>query len=633
MRHVLPILTAAVALVLCSGTLRAEPQAEKLNRGGVAVATSEGKAFISWRLLRSDDPAVAFNLYKTMDGGEAVKLNDQPLAAGTNFVDEHADNFKNLSYFIKPVVAGKEAAASETFLNIGDNGKPYLSIPVQTPEGYTPNDASVADLDGDGDLDIVLHQTKGGQDNSKSGVTSPPILQGYKLDGTKLFEINLGKNIREGAHYTQFMVYDFDGDGSAEIICKTADGTTDGKGKVIGDANANYVTEKGYILTGPEYLTAFSGKDGSIIDTVPYAPLRGIDKFNPTPDEMKALWGDGYGNRCDRFLAGVAYLDGQHPSAIMCRGYYTRTFLCAWDLVDHKLKQRWLFDSDVEGKQYAGQGDHQLSVADVDGDGKDEIVYGGMVVDDNGHGLYSTGLGHGDAMHVSDLDWDNPGLEEVRIQERFDDAGLHMVDLKTGKVLWKIASVKAATEGGDKGEGPGRGASFDIDPTHPGSESWAFGAGMKGLYDAKGNKISDKMPPSCNFGLWWDGDELRELLDGTKITKWNWNTQGVDLILDSSKLGCVKINGTKSNPSISGDLLGDWREEVIWPSSDGKELRLFTTTIPTARRIVTLLQDHQYRMALAWQNVAYNQPPHPSFRISADMPSAILPAKRQAVGQ
>ncbi len=609
---------------------------EKLTRGGVAVATHDGKAFVSWRLLNSDSPAVAFNLYRTTNGGEPVKVNGKPLVAGTNFVDEDADDFKTLSYFVKPVVDGNEMAASEPFINVGGDQKPYLAIPISTPEGYTPNDSSVADLDGDGVLDIVVHQTKNGQDNSKAGVTGPPILQAYKLDGTKLWEINLGINIREGAHYTQPMVYDLDGDGSAELVCKTADGTTDAKGKVIGDPSANYVNKDGRINEGPEFLTAFSGKDGSIIDTVDYVPLRGIDKFNVTGDEMKAIWGDGYGNRGDRFLAAVAYLDGERPSVIMCRGYYTRTFLCAWDLVDGKLKQRWLFDSNVEGKQFAGQGNHSLAVADVDEDGKDEIVYGGMVVDDNGHGLYSTGLGHGDAHHVSDLDPSNPGLEMTRIQERFDDAGLHMVALKTGQVLWRAPSTKSATEGSDKGEGPGRGAAFDIDPTYPGSESWAFGAGLKGLYDAKGNKISDKMPPSCNFAVWWDGDELRELLDGTKITKWNWTTQSVDPILDASKLGCVKNNGTKSTPAISGDLLGDWREEVIWASDDKKELRLFTTTIPTERRIVTLLQDRQYRLSLVWQNVAYNQPPHPSFRISPDMPGiATTPAvaSPQAAGE
>lgn len=620
MRKSILALTAAVSLVFTSTLAHAERQMEQLDRGGVAVASTDGKAFLSWRLLKSDAPTTAFNVYRSTKGGEQKKLNEQPLTAGTNFIDEKADDFANVTYVVKPIVDGKEAEASASFLKIGGDHNPYLSIPIQTPEGYTPNESSVADLDGDGVLDIVLHQTKNGQDNSRTGITGAPILQGYKLDGTLLWTINLGINIREGAHYTQPMVYDLDGDGSAEIVCKTADGTTDGKGTVIGDANANYVNKDGRINEGPEFLTAFSGKDGSIIDTVDYVPLRGIDKHTLSGDEMKTIWGDGYGNRSDRFLAAVAYLDGQKPSVIMCRGYYTRTFLAAWDLVDGKLKQRWLFDSNVEGKEYAGQGNHNLSVTDVDDDGKDEIVYGGMVVDDNGKGLYSTTLGHGDAMHVGDLDPSNPGLEMVRIQERFDDAGLHMVALKTGNVLWRIASTKAATEGSDRGEGPGRGASFDIDPTHPGSESWAFGAGMKGLFDAKGKKISDKMPPSCNFAVWWDGDETRELLDGTRITKWNWATQSVDPILDSGTLGCVKINGTKSNPSISGDLLGDWREEVIWPSSDGKELRLFTTTIPTDRRIVTLLQDPQYRLSLVWQNVSYNQPPHTSFAITKDMP-------------
>lgn len=629
-------LTLAWTLALSSSYALAGPQMEKLGRGGVAVRSADANVFLSWRLLKSDPADVRFNIYCAADGKPPIKINADPVAGGTNFLDEKALDFASAVYTVIPVVEGKETSASEPFLNIGGDEKPYLAIPITTPDGYTPNDASVGDLDGDGTLDIVLHQVQNGQDNSRTGITGPPILQGYRLDGTKLWEINLGRNIRDGAHYTQFMVYDLDGDGSAEIVCKTADGSTDGKGAVIGDANANYVDKDGRINQGPEFLTAFSGRDGSIIDTVDYVPLRGIDKYDATADEMKAIWGDGYGNRGDRFLAAVAYLDGQKPSVVMCRGYYTRTFLVAWDLVDGKLKQRWLFDSDQQGREYAGQGNHQLAVADVDEDGRDEIVYGGMVVDDDGKGLFSTRLGHGDAMHVSDLDPDNPGLEEVRIQERFDDAGLHMVALRTGQVLWRVPSVKAATEGSDRGEGPGRGASFDIDPTHPGSESWAFGAGLKGLFDSKGRKISDKMPPSCNFAVWWDGDELRELLDGTKITKWNWNTQSVDPILDSAEFGCVKNNGTKSTPTISGDLLGDWREEVIWASQDKTELRLFTTTIPTERRIPTLLQDRQYRLALVWQNVAYNQPPHPSFAIRADMPGAAAaprPAAPQAGGE
>lgn len=291
----------------------------------------------------------------------------------------------------------------------------------------------------------------------------------------------------------------------------------------------------------------------------------------------------------------------------MARGYYTRSVLTAWNFNNGKLERLWTFDSH-DGKpgnrEYAGQGNHNISVADVDGDGRDEIIYGACVIDDNGEGLYSTGLGHGDALHVSDLDPERPGLEVFDIQERFDEAGMHLRDARTGENLWKKPSVKA----GDDGEGPGRGNSFDIDPRYPGAECWVFGAGIQGLFSIKGEKISDVTPGSCNFGIWWDGDLLRELLDRNRIMKWNWNTDALDTLLIAKD--CSSNNGTKATPVLSADLFGDWREEVIWRTNDNKELRIYTTTIPTQHRFVTLMQDHIYRLGIAWQNVAYNQPPH-----------------------
>ena len=254
-----------------------------------------------------------------------------------------------------------------------------------------------------------------------------------------------------------------------------------------------------------------------------------------------------------------------------------------------------------------------MTVADVDGDGKDEIVYGAMVVDDNGKGLYSTGLGHGDALHVSDLDPSRPGLEIFDIQERFDDAGAHFRDAKTGENLWKKASIKA----GEDGEGPGRGLSLDIDPRHKGFESWVFGAGIRGLFNVKGELITEKNPRSCNFGIFWDGDTLSELLDRNTVSKWNWEKETTDLLFTAE--GALSNNGTKSTPTLSGDILGDWREEFILRSADNKELRIYTTVTPTDKRFYTFLQDPQYRLSLVWQNVAYNQPPHTSFFVGDGM--------------
>lgn len=609
-------------------------QMEKLSRGVVVVRFETNKVWISWRMFGTDKDKIAFDLYRETDG-KALKLNKKPITDVTFFIDEKADLSKENSYFVRVFKTKKETETSAKFtLEANAPIRQYLSLPLQTPEKYTPNDASVGDLDGDGEYEIVLHQVGRGADNSRAGFTTEPILQAYKLDGTLLWTINLGKNIREGAHYTQFLVYDFDGDGRAEIACKTADGTIDGQGKIIGDKNADWrfpegATSEGinrpgengtrnmagYILRGPEFLTVFDGKTGAELASTKYIPSRHPTKDNPTSEEMKEVWGDGYGNRIDRFLAAVAYLDGVRPSLVFTRGYYTRTVLAAFDFRNGKLTNRWIFDSSAsaENKKFAGQGNHNLSVGDVDNDGKDEIVFGAMVVDDNGKGLYSTGLGHGDALHLSDLDPTRPGLEVFDIQERFDDAGAHFRDARTGEILWKKPSVKA----GEDGEGPGRGLNLDIDPRHKGFESWVFGAGISGIFNAKGEKISEKTPRSCNFGVFWDGDVLRELLDRNMIFKWNWEKETLETILTME--GAMSNNGTKATPALSADIFGDWREEVILRSDDNKELRIYTTTIPTDRRFYTFMHDPQYRLSIAWQNVGYNQPPHTSFFIGEGM--------------
>jgi len=585
---------------------------EYLDRGIVAFPDGKGNVFISWRLLGNEDYSQAFNLYKTTNG-KTTKLNTSSITASTNFADANTDSTQNCTYTVKAIINGKEEKQGSSYSRSA-HAKPYLSIPLKTPADYSANDASVGDMDGDGQYEIVIHLVGRGRDNSQAGITTPPIFQCYKLDGTFLWEINLGKNIREGAHYTQFMVYDLDGDGKAEIAMKTADGSMDAKGHVIGDSSKDYRNDRGYILSGPEYLTVFNGLTGEAISTVDYDPPR-YSTMNPTTDELKAMWGDGYGNRMDRFLACIAYLDGKHPSLVMCRGYYTRTVLVAWDLKDRKLVKRWRFDSNDEGnKGFAGQGNHNLSVTDVDGDGKDEIIYGQMTIDDNGKGLYTTGIGHADAMHVSDLDPSRPGLEVFSIQERFDDAGANFRDARTGEVIWKKASVKA----GSDGEGPGRACALDLDPRYPGFECWVAGAGITGMFDCKGNKIAEKTPP-CNMGIFWDGDALSEVLNGVTISKWNYQESSMTDLFNGKNFDCVSNNGTKQNPCLSADLFGDWREEIICRTTDSKELRIFSTTIPTNIKLHTLMHNPQYRLSIAWQNVAYNQPPHTSYYLGDGM--------------
>jgi rhamnogalacturonan endolyase len=609
---------------------------EKLGRGIVAVRFEDQKVFVGWRILGTDPSNMAFNLYRSAGGTKAVKLSQKPITTSSSFVDEHADLSLSNSYFVRPILNGREQSPSAPFtLQANAPVRQYLSVPLKTPDGYTPNDTSAGDLDGDGEYELIVHQVGRGRDNSQAGTTTEPILEAYKLDGTMLWRINLGKNIREGAHYTQFIAYDLDGDGRAEVACKTADGTTDGAGKVIGDPKVDYrepegsvitfknvrsgVEEKhnvtGYVLSGPEYLTIFDGLTGAALATTNFVPPRHPTSLKPTGDELAALWGDGYGNRVDRFLACVAYLDGIRPSLVMARGYYTRSVLTAWNWRAGKLSRVWTFDSDSspDNRKFRGQGNHNLSVADVDRDGRDEIIYGAAVINDDGSGLYSTGLGHGDALHVSDLDPDRPGLEVFDIQERFDDAGASFRDARTGEILWKKPSIQA----GRDGEGPGRGLALDIDPGYRGYESWVRGAGVVGLWNAKGEKISDKTPASCNFGIWWDGDVLNELLDRNVISKWKPSETSETILLRAD--GCTSNNGTKATPALSADILGDWREEVVWRTTDNKELRIYTTVIPTPHRFYTLMHDPQYRLSIAWQNVAYNQPPHVGFYFGEGM--------------
>ena len=615
-----PAAQASPAAPAPSGPTR---QVETLDRAPVAVLTDRGVT-LGWRMLGLDKDSVGFHVIR-----DGVQITDEPIRSTTTYVDPAGTAASK--YVIKTVGNGNgQDKLSAEFSPLAQN---YLPIKLDKPADgvskdgkpytYTANDSSVADLDGDGSYEIIqLWNPSNAQDNSKSGYTGNVYVDAYKMDGTKLWRIDLGRNIRAGAHYTQMLAYDFDGDGTGEVAFKTADGTTDAAGTVIGDAAADYRNSAGYVLSGPEFLTVFNGASGTIMDTVPYDPPRG----------SVAAWGDGYGNRVDRFLAGVAYLDGEHPSMMFSRGYYTRTVLVTYDLVNGKLVKRWKFDSDVAGAEYKGQGNHNLSVADVDQDGKDEFVFGSMTIDDDGTPLYNTKLGHGDAIHTGDLDPSRPGFETFAVHESMSasgNRGATFRDSATGEVLWSIPAVKDT----------GRGATGDIDPRFPGSESWAVGgdaawnspAGF--LMSAKGERISDKIP-AANFMAWWDGDLLREIVDHDfnaeagvgvpTISKWNWETETSDRLLTAT--GARTNNGTKGNPSLQADLLGDWREELVFPSADSTELRIYTTTSPTEVRLRTLMHDPMYRTGVARETVGYNQPPHPSFFIGEGMQTPASPA-------
>jgi hypothetical protein len=593
-------------------------QMEKLNRGLVAVKVEKG-VYTAWRLFGTDPEEISFNLYR-----DGKKVNHEPITTSTNFLD--TEGKIESTYYVCPILNGVEEEPSEK-AEVWENN--YLSVPINKPEGgtspdgvvytYSANDASVGDVDGDGEYEIILKwDPSNSHDNAHKGYTGNVYLDAYKLNGTQLWRIDLGRNIRAGAHYTQFMVYDLDGDGKAEIACKTGDGTIDGTGKVIGDADADYRNKDGFILEGTEYFTIFDGETGKELVTTDYDPPRG----------KSSDWGDDEGNRVDRFLACIAYLDGERPSVVICRGYYTRAVLVAYNWRDGKLTKVWKFDSLEPGNEgYSGQGNHSVSVADVDNDGKDEIIYGSCVIDHNGKGLYTTGLGHGDAMHVGNLIPSRPGLEVFQVHEIPQENGTEIHDAATGEILWGIPSI----------DDVGRGMAADIDPRYDGVEVWSsthWKTGGQGLYNSTaGEQISEHAPQSFNFAIWWDGDLLRELLDHDfdvktgigvgKIDKWDYENGRLINLLTAE--GTRSNNGTKGNPCLQADILGDWREEVIWRSDDSISLRIYTTTDITDYRIYTLMHDSVYRLGIAWQNTAYNQPPHTSYFLGHGMEKPPVP--------
>ena len=613
---------------------------EQLNRGVVAVKTEDGKVAVSWRTLKSDPKGQAYDVYRN-----GKKLNANPLTTGGTFFVDNQPLQEDATYEVR---CGKKNG-SYTLKAKAPVG--YLPIAIQKPEGgkvpimqqpqrsgnnerrsfrnwrdegfyeYTANDASVGDVDGDGQYEIFLKwEPTNARDNSHDGYTGPVIIDCYRLDGTLLWRVNLGRNIRAGAHYTQFMVYDFDGDGRAEMMCKTADGTIDGQGTVVGDSAADYRNAVGRILDGPEYLTVFDGLTGRALDTKPYIPARGD----------VSSWGDNRGNRSDRFLAAVAYLGASNSrtshlvprtstaSAVFCRGYYTRTVIAAWDWDGRELKSRWTFDTnEPEWSSYAGQGNHNLRVADVDGDGLDEITYGSMAVDNDGRGLYNTGFGHGDAIHfIAD-----PKTNELYVWDCHENRrdGSDLRNARTGEVVFQIKSKTDV----------GRCMAADIDPTNPGCEMWSTDS--HGIRTMKGDVLfsaQDANDPqhdnslvlggrwlSVNFGIWWDGDLLRELLDRQAVTKYDWKQH---TIANLQRFDGQFNNGTKSNPCLSADILGDWREEVLIRNRESTELRLYVTTIPTEYRIDCLMEDIPYRLSVATQNVAYNQPSEPGYYLGPD---------------
>lgn len=631
-------------------------QMEKLGRGLVAIPAEGGGQFISWRMLGTDPLNTSFDVLRD---GKIIVSN---VKNKTNYTD--LDGTCESNYQIMVKVGG---TITETTDAITPWDNVYKTIKLDRPtEGtdnisgetytYTPNDISAGDVDGDGEYELVVKWEPSNNTSNSNEARHPGIeyIDCYRLNGTKLWRIDMGPNILSGAHHTQFLVYDFDGDGCSEIILRTAPGTRDGKGNyvnIVADDNKIKSADNtkdwrapnsAAIQGGQEYLTIFKGLTGEAIHTIFYNPNRdgyyggeatGLE-FNWDDRTGKNDYVATYGNRGNRFLATVAYLDGkdQLPSAVMCRGYYTQSFLWAVDFKNNKLVHKWLHASvsktdvertdanweketrtytsntfnDLRGYYTAySQGNHNLNVADVDNDGCDEIIYGGATIDNDGWMLYSTGLGHGDAIHVADMIPERPGYEVFRCMES-SPYGIAMYDAKTGEPIFY------QTAGNDTG----RALAANISSKYNGYEFW--GGQGNTPRESVGFTTFVKSSPSMNFRIYWDGDLLDELFDGSfnstenksnpNIQKWD-GSQYIRTDIDYN--GSQSCNHSKATPNLQADLLGDWREELIlWNYNNPEEINIITTNIPSPFRVPTLMHDHNYRLAITWQNSAYNQPPH-----------------------
>ncbi|MBQ9982677.1 MAG: RICIN domain-containing protein [Oscillospiraceae bacterium] len=555
---------------------------ENLNRGISAINTGKGM-LVSWRFLANDSDNAEYKLYR-----DGTLIYTSKAGEATCYLDKSGGS--NSKYKVEYISGGKVVSSENC--NFTSN-KNYFDIPITPPsDSYNANDCSVGDVDGDGTYEIFLKWDPSNQkDNSQEGVTGNVYIDCYTIQGKRLWRIDLGKNIRAGAHYTQFLVADFDCDGKAEMTCKTADGTVDGTGKVIGDKSKDYRNNKGYILSGPEYYTLFEGATGKALDTVEYAFPRG----------KVSDWGDNYGNRVDRFNGAVAYLDGVKPSAISGRGYYTRLTAVAYDVVDKKLVVRWKYDSGNDPKKGYHNGNHNCMAADVDNDGKQEVCFGSTTIDDNGKLLWCNNQGHGDAMHLGDFLPDRAGLELWMCHEN-SPYGVSLIDAKTGKNIFHKNHSKDT----------GRACCGNILASNPGAEFW--GATGNDIFDANGKTIATNKPAQ-NFMIYWDGDLEREILDGTKIDKYV-STSKINRLLTAD--GCAANNGSKNNPGLAADILGDWREELVVRTSDNKHLRIYSTSYETKVRLTTLMHDVQYRTQVAGEQNCYNQPAHPSFYLGSD---------------
>ena len=632
-------------------------QMEKLDRGLIAIKT-DGGIYLSWRLFDSEDNIfgsadknVSFNVYR-----DGKKISE--VATKTNYVDSTVGT----NYSVAPVMNGVEGDKCDA-VTVNENS--YFDIPLSKPDDETiydpsgnelatysffPADCSTGDVDGDGEYEIIVKWTSSEHDVGSPGdpaYSGTVHLAAYKLDGTKLWknDIALGKNVYSSAHTLQFLVYDFDGDGKSEVMCQTSLGSKDGQGKYVSNAaqtdeEIKAITDEenstadyrgyGRITEGKEFLTVFNGETGVAMDTINLPTTRG--------SENGADYGDDFGNRSNRFVSDIAYLDGEKPYAIYLRGYYfgrngkQRTSIAgiSWD--GTALSPTYRFDTQKgqEGYydgayQYVGNGNHNCTVADVDNDGKDEFITGALcmeVNDDNEfRPKWCTYLQHGDALHIGNYDPTHTGFEFFTVHEDSGtnslsgnditlDFGMSVIDAETGNIMFHEGA--SADTGRGVMANVGAGGYYQIWSAKNSARQSNGGTDF-----TTATSLTGRNTPSMNFRIFWDGDLYDNLLDGANIT--DWNGRNMSNIFSAGNYNCVSINGTKANPSLQADLFGDWREEVVYPTSDGTALRVFSTTDTTDYKIKTLMQDPVYRSGVAAEQTAYNQPPHVGFYMGKEV--------------
>lgn len=624
-RTSIAILAAALSITNLQAFSQTDPH-ERAMWGSVcgkSNATSKhyqnsiDKVLVSWRMLPGDTRDTAFDLYRTSGDETEVKINDTPIAA-TNFQDSGLSLSEPGDVCYRLTYAGQdETIAGFTMTERQKKERlPYISIPLAGTSDvcslpdmvYTANDVSVGDLDGDGEMEIVVKRLLNdciGSGESPLNVRHTVLYEAYQLDGSMMWRVCSGPNIILG-NSSSFAIADFDGDGYAEMAIKTGEGTVFGDGTEIGDTDGDGKTDyrtKGanYIGSGPEFFSIVDGRTG-----------RELARENFITRGKSEDWGDNYFKRAHSLRVGVANFDGTRPSILLGRGVYARSVIEAWDWRDGRLTRRWNFDTreNIYGKDnkhyslYAAQGNHSLSVGDVDGDGFDEVVYGAMTVDHDGIGLYSSCLGHGDALHLGKFDPSLPGLQIFSCFET-GKTEVALRDAATGEIIYE----HSGTEENDMG----RALVADIDPSSPGCEIWWYRSTVRSI---KGEELNPgTYPGSCNMAVWFDGGLNRQTLDGDKIDNYKDGR-----VFTLYRYDISYVNGTKKNPSFYGDILGDWREEVILPDATKlKDLKIFTTWIPTSHRFPWLMTDHIYEMSALNQNIGYNQPTQTGYYLGSDL--------------